>query len=95
MDCYIYYKTVQERLPQVLEQVIDIQKKLSQQVTVGMHLQRRPDATNGVHTWMEIYRQVPLDFDSILTKIVDQSKIHSMISGARHTEYFMDAMPCA
>lgn len=95
MDCYIYFKTAQEHAPAVLEQVTKIQNILVKQLHITMHLQRRPEAIDGLYTWMEVYRQIPGTFETSLNAIVDQSGLLSLIQGKRHAEYFMDAMSCA
>jgi hypothetical protein len=95
LDCYIYFKTAQEHAPAVLAQVTKIQKILIEQLNIRMQLQRRPEAMDGLYTWMEVYRQIPSDFEASLSAIVNQSSLMPLIQGERHAEYFMDAISCA
>jgi hypothetical protein len=95
MDCYVYYKTPEKNERFVLEQVSWIQKLLSEQFQGAMLLQRRPEVSDGQHTWMEVYRDVPDAFDHRLTALVEQSDLTSLLHGERHYEYFMDVNSCA
>jgi hypothetical protein len=72
-----------------------MQSALSKQHGIGAELKRRPDAKNGQHTWMEVYRAVPDKFDAILAHAVSEAGLQSLIEGERHTEVFMDVSSCA
>lgn len=95
MDCYVYYKSAQEQESQILQQVRILNDFLITEMNIGLHLQRRPGVENGIITWMEIYRNVPMDFDHALGEAVNQTKIMSMIQTERHAEYFEDVIACA
>ena len=95
MDCYVYYKTPEKNEHLVLEQVSWIQKLLSERFQGHMLLQRRPEVSDGLHTWMEVYRDVPNAFDHHLTEIAKLSDLTPLLHGERHYEYFMDANSCA
>ena len=95
MDCYVYYKTAQEHEQHVIRQTTIMHETLTTHIKIGLHLQRRPVACNGVITWMEIYRHIPVSFDAILAHIVSQTELMSLIQGERHIEYFEDAISCA
>lgn len=97
MDCYVYYKAAQEHEMQIVRQVKMIRKYLNTKLNTNLyaHLQRRPEAENGVVTWMEIYRHVPHAFATALAEVVNQTEIMTLIQGQRHAEYFEDAIPCA
>ncbi|MFZ6845076.1 DUF4936 family protein [Undibacterium sp. RuTC16W] len=94
MDCYIYYKVAVEFQDQVLGQVRGMQAALHAQTGVIGGLQRRPEISNGLHTWMEIYRHVPGNFIASLTVAVQQTRLLSLIDGERHPEFFMEVIPC-
>jgi hypothetical protein len=97
MDCYVYYKAAQEHELQIVQQVKMMRVYLHTKLKVDLHanLQRRPEAENGVVTWMEIYRHVPHAFATALADVVNQTDIMTLIQGQRHAEYFEDAIPCA
>jgi hypothetical protein len=95
MDCYIYYQTAEEHGPEVLAQLRKIQQSLARKMDVRLQLQRRQEVTEGLLTWMEIYREIPIGFDACLSGILDQSSLIPLIHGKRHAEYFEDAISCA
>ncbi len=95
MDCYIYYQTAEVHAPEVLVQLGQIKQSLAGELGVGLQLQRRTEATEGMLTWMEIYRQIPNGFEACLSGILSQSSLMPLIHGTRHAEYFEDAISCA
>jgi hypothetical protein len=95
MDCYVYYKTAQEHELHIVQRVRMIREYLNTQMNINLRLQRQPGADNGVITWMEIYRGVPVAFAIALADAVSQSEILSLIQGQRHAEFFEDANSCA
>ena len=95
MDCYVYYKTAQEHQSLLLCQAERMSEILLAQTGITFLLQRRPDVTDGLVTWMEVYRQVPDDFEILLMKIISQTEMMPLIKGERYVEYFVDAITCA
>lgn len=95
MDCYIYYKTEARFESQVFQQQTELSAMLRRNGQPRMHLQRRPEVNQGLHTWMEIYRQIPEGFETDLNRLVQHSELMTLIHGERHVEYFMDAISCA
>lgn len=95
MDCYIYFKagTALE------EKVIAAEKSLQQLVLARLgirgKLQRRPESANDLHTWMEVYANVPGDFSALLEKLVQQTGLAELQYSERRTEYFLDVDVCA
>lgn len=97
MDCYVYYKTAQEHELQILQQVKIMQEDLNTRLNIDLHanLQRRPEAENGIVTWMETYRDIPEAFEIALADVMNQTEIMSLIQGLRHAEYFENVNSCA
>ena len=62
---------------------------------VACSLKRRPQATDGRRTWMEVYLAVPDGFSAVLEDAVRQAEIPALINNERHIEYFVDGSPCA
>lgn len=95
MDCYIYFKagTALE------EKVIAAEKSLQQLVLARLgirgKLQRRPESVNDLHTWMEVYADVPGDFSALLEKLAQQTSLAELQYSERRTEYFLDVDVCA
>lgn len=89
MDCYIYYKSTTQHSEQVLAWVAQLRRHLASQLVVPLRLQQRP--VNGdIITWMEIYRDIPHDFETILTCALKQFSMQDWIIGERRMEYFID-----
>lgn len=95
MDCYVYYKTSQEHQSLLMCQSERMKEIFLAQVGITFLLQKRPNASDGIVTWMEIYRDIPDEFEIHLNKIVSQTEMMSLIQGDRHVEYFVDAITCA
>lgn len=89
MDCYIYYKSKIEHATEICRSVELLHTGLAGKLDYLPRLQRRPEPSNGLITWMEIYQDVPQDFEQILCVAVTQSGIQKLINGERRLEYFM------
>jgi cell division protein FtsX len=87
MDCYIYFKA-----GTALEEKVIAAEKSLQQLTGAIgnrgKLQRRPESANSLHTWMEVYANVPDDFSALLEKLVQQTGLTELQYSERRTEYF-------
>lgn len=97
MDCYIYYKAREEDAQQIqicvarlYAYVLENLPASSELATTASQLQRRPAASNGVHTWMEIYRHIPTTFEQVVQDAVVASGITEYLIGERRLEYFID-----
>jgi hypothetical protein len=98
MDCYIYYKAKVENARQVQVCVKRLQTYVVENLwassdfaMVQPQLQRRPEAIDGLHTWMEIYRNVPAQFEQVVRDATVSSGVFECLIGERRLEYFMDA----
>ncbi len=89
MDCYIYYKSKEEHTEQILAGVRQVKNLLTSDMHSPVQLQRRPMAQDGLITWMEIYRDVPDDFDTRINAVLNDSDLKLWIVGDRHQEYFL------
>jgi hypothetical protein len=95
MDLYIYYLVPCDRADELQKQVLNMQTKLAKEFSLITELKRRPDKRDECHTWMEVYRNVPVNFDTILLQAVTQAGIKTLINGERHLERFLDLSACA
>ncbi|MFZ6722837.1 DUF4936 family protein [Undibacterium sp. Ji49W] len=95
MDCYIYFKTMSSQETEVILQEQLLQDHMRQQSGNAHGLQRRPSAQDGLHTWMEVHRQVSPDFEQQLAQAYAQTRLSELLQGERHMEYFMDVSLCA
>lgn len=89
MDCYIYYKSAAHNSKQILAGVAQLRQHLASQFAEPIRLQQRPVSAE-IITWMEIYRDVPPDFETILANALAQISMQDWIMGARRMEYFID-----
>ncbi len=89
-DLYIYYRVRDEHAAQLAPRVRAMQAALG-----SGQLKRRPGASDGVQTWMEIYPDAPEGFDAALALAVRQAALPELIAGERHTEVFTDLDTCA
>jgi len=98
MDLYIYYRTAVAHAQQVQTQVRQMQASLRSRHQVAAELKRRPRASQAAEaadTWMEVYPNVPDDFENILQQAFDEANYAMLIDGERHIEYFQDFTSCA
>ena len=98
MDCYIYYKAKVENARQIQvcanrlqHYVVENLWASSDFAMIAPQLQRRPEALDGVHTWMEVYKNVPAQFEQIVRDAAIASGILELVIGERRLEYFIDA----
>jgi len=94
-DLYIYYQVREEQAQALEARVRAMQHRLAQDTGVAPQLKRRPEASDGLQTWMEIYPVVGDGFAAALDAAVEQAGLLSLTAGARHVETFMDLPPCA
>jgi hypothetical protein len=95
MDLYVYYQVPIEQAEQLRASVRAMHISIAAEQGVTGTLKRRPEEQNGRHTWMEIYTAIPDGFDKALERAAGDVGLKALIIGTRHTEYFMDAGPCA
>jgi hypothetical protein len=93
-DLYIYYRAAVMDAPKVLAAVKSLQRDLRRNYGVQCGLKQRPEATDELHTWMEIYLNAPIEFEAALSIALSGSSLSILIVGKRHTEYFLDCLPC-
>lgn len=89
MDFYIYYHVQQAKAATLREYVKTMQQELMTTYSVHAALKRRPDAINDQQTWMEIYLDVPNNFDDALQRAVQKFGLGEFIEGMRHVERFV------
>ncbi|MDE2428444.1 MAG: DUF4936 family protein [Burkholderiales bacterium] len=94
MDCYIYFKATPLHEAQIVQQEQQWMQLVQTRLGVTGCLQRRPETRDDFHTWMEIYRNVPLHFAEQLNVLLENSKATALHQCQRHAEYFMDIDLC-
>jgi uncharacterized protein YbjT (DUF2867 family) len=94
MDLYIYYRAHSTHAQPLQTQVQAMQNRLRRDYGVAAALKRRPPAADALDTWMEIYLDVPADFEINLQRAVDDAALAALIDGVRHIENFQDCTSC-
>ena len=94
MDLYIYYQVKEADTASLQAAVVSMHAELSRLHGVACQLKRRPEARDGLQTWMEVYAGTPAAFAAALDEAVERSGLSAWTSGPRHTEVFTDLVPC-
>jgi len=95
IDLYVYYKVRTRDAAALAPRVRALQAQLAEQHSVRPQLKRRPEARDGLQTWMEVYPGVDADFPARLDTVANGADIAGLIAGPRRAEIFMDLTPCA
>lgn len=95
MDLYIYYQVKEADTASLLAAVVPMQAALGARHGVACQLKRRPQASDGQQTWMEVYSATPPGFAAALETAVELAGLSAWTAGPRHTEVFTDLVPCA
>ncbi|GGC02295.1 hypothetical protein GCM10007205_09430 [Oxalicibacterium flavum] len=94
-DLYIYYRVSEADATHFAQAAARMQRELAQRHGVAAALKRRPQAQDGMHTWMEVYLAADDGFEAALAQAVANSDLPAFIAGERHVEHFVDVSPCA
>lgn len=90
IDLYVYYKVRDGDAAQLLPQVRAMQAQLG----LPAQLKRRPEARDGLQTWMEVYPSVPGGFAAVVEQAALDAGLSTHIEGPRRSEVFTDLSPC-
>ena len=91
IDLYVYYKVREEDAAGLAPRVRAMQAQLG---ATGQ-LKRRPEARDGLQTWMEVYPDAPEGFDAIVERAASAAGLDLLTQGPRRSEIFTDLVPCA
>ena len=94
-DLYIYYQVRDADVAALSQRVRAMQARLLAGHAIAGQLKRRPEAKDGLQTWMEIYPATGDGFDAALVAAVRDAALAELIAGNRHTEIFTDLPTCA
>lgn len=89
-DLYIYYQVRDADAAALAPRVRAMQQRLG-----AGSVKRRPEAKDGLQTWMEIYPASGAGFEQALADAVRDAGVAGLIAGPRHTEVFTDLELCA
>jgi hypothetical protein len=91
IDLYVYYKVRDGDAASLAPRVRAMQAQLGSPA----QLKRRPEARDGLQTWMEVYPSVPGGFLAAVEQAALGAGLHAFIEGPRRSEIFTDLPPCA
>ncbi len=91
IDLYVYYKVRDGDAASLAPRVRAMQAALG----MPAQLKQRPEARDGLQTWMEVYPSVPGGFDTAVEAAARDAGLLPFIEGPRRSEIFTDIAPCA
>jgi len=91
IDLYVYYKVRDADAAALAPRVRALQDSLG----VPCQLKRRPEASCGLQTWMEVYPGVDDAFPARLDAAARGAGVEGLIEGPRRAEIFTDLPTCA
>ena len=91
IDLYVYYKVRELDAAALAPRV----RALQAGVGVPAQLKRRPEARDGLQTWMEVYPGVDDAFPARLAAAALSAGLEGLIDGPRRVEIFTDLPTCA
>jgi hypothetical protein len=94
-DLYVYYKVREHDAARLAPLVRAMQQRFADGDGVPVQLKRRPEAKDGLQTWMEVYPGVGDGFAVALERAAEAAGLHAFIDGPRRAEVFTDLAPCA
>lgn len=95
IDLYVYYKVRIEDAAELAPRVRAMQMRLdgARDGHGEPLLQRRPEARDGLQTWMEVYPGVDEGFAAAVERAVHDAGLAGFIQGPRRSEVFIDLLP--
>ncbi|MFK3737735.1 DUF4936 family protein [Massilia sp. TN1-12] len=93
IDLYVYYKVRDIDADALAPRVMALQRALAPRHGVAAQLKRRPEARDGLQTWMEVYPSVADDFAAVLDAAAQEAGLDAFIAGPRRAEIFVDLAP--
>lgn len=93
IDLYVYYKVLEIDADALAPRVRALQQALAARHGVAAQLKRRPEARDGLQTWMEVYPAVAADFAAALDAAAQEAGVDAFIAGPRRAEVFTDLAP--
>lgn len=91
IDLYVYYKVRDGDAASLAPRVRAMQAQLGSPA----QLKRRPEAREGLQTWMEVYPAVADGFDAAVEQAARDAGLQPFIQGPRRSEIFTDLSLCA
>jgi len=90
IDLYVYYKVRAHDAAALAPRVRAMQAALAAEHRVSVQLKCRPQAADGLQTWMEVYPGAPEAFAVSLEQAAAAAGFDALIQGPRRAEIFVD-----
>jgi hypothetical protein len=90
IDLYVYYKVRALDAAALAPRVRAMQAALAASHGIAHQLKRRPEASDGLQTWMEVYPGVPASFAGELERAALEAGLDALTIGPRRAEVFVD-----
>jgi hypothetical protein len=87
---FVYYKVRAHDRDELRGRVSELFSRAWHDFGLVSRLMRRPEAENGLSTWMEVYEDVPPEFDNWLRSQCDELDLLSLTADQRHAERFVE-----
>ncbi|NNG21398.1 DUF4936 family protein [Telluria aromaticivorans] len=94
IDLYVYYKVRAEDAAHLEPRVRAMQARLAAS-GAAVQLKHRPEARDGLQTWMEVYPGAGDGFDGVVDACAREAGLDAYTQGPRRSEIFMDLPLCA
>ncbi len=94
IDLYVYYKVRAQDATELAPRVRAMQERLVRD-GAACQLKRRPEARDGLETWMEVYPATIDGFDATVEQAALHAGLAAFIQGPRRSEIFVDLPSCA
>ncbi len=91
LSLYVYYRVPTAQSHATRERIVAMQAKLGTRA----RLLRRPEAVDGLETWMEVYEDVDPGFEARLASVYAAAAIDPTMIDRRHVERFVAFDRCA
>ena len=95
IDLYVYYKVHERDAAALAPRVRALQAQVARRHGGRPQLKRRPEARDGLQTWMEVYPGVDAGFAALLDTAAHAAGVAAFTDGPRRAEIFTDLTPCA
>ena len=89
LDLFVYYRVRASQESAYLAQARTLLAQLHQSSGIEGRLSRRPEAKEGLHTWMESFIDLPAAQEAAVSAHLADPRSASFIEGERHTERFV------
>lgn len=89
LDLFVYYRVQASQESAYLAQARSLLAELRQRSGIEGRLSRRPEAKDGLHTWMQSFIDLPAAREAQVAQHLADPRSANFIEGERHSERFV------